>query len=124
MMTGWELLMSAAVKPEDIETLCVRLGGGFGQVPVKEAQLWLSQMNFYASYDDDGWDGTPTFPKGAQWAFQVWTPQRIYRTEVFDRLIFLQSVPRTPEHWMRVMTIKQELRDLSTGRMWRRGEPV
>lgn len=126
MMTGWQLLMSASVDPDDIECVCVRVGSEFGQVPVADAEHWLSQMHFFTSYEDEGWRGNPTLTAAEEVNdFQVWTPLRIYRTITVGGIIVLEIIPRTPSHWMRVTSRPERaLSEIETGREWKYGEPT
>lgn len=123
-MTGWQLLMSAAVNPDDIEAVCVRVGIDFGEVPVADAEAWLSKMNWFTSQEDVGWIGHPTLTPDEHYEFQVWTRDRIYRTREWHGIMQLISWPRHAPQWMRTASrTEPDLTEIKTGRTWKWGEP-
>lgn len=124
MMTGWELLRSRLVETDVIETICVRLNDRFGEVPVADAEFWLSQMPMFTSYEDEGWDGLPSPDRGADYSFQVWTAERIFFTDIVDGITVLRIIPRTPAQWLFVRSrTEQELSEIGTGQTWSYGKP-
>lgn len=125
MMNGWELLMSAAVDPGDIETICVRVNSDFGEVPVAEAQHWLSRMHWFTDHGDDGWIGHPTRTADEAYEFQIWTADRLYRTREWQGIMTLISWPRHPEQWTRITSrFEPDLTEIESGRTWKWGQPT
>jgi hypothetical protein len=123
MMTGWELLMSAAVDPADIEQVCVRVNFEAGEVPVVEAEFWLSLMRWFTSHEDEGWIGHPTATPDEVYDFQVWTPDRIYRTREHEGIMVLISWPRHPEQWMYITSrFEPALTEILTSSVWKYGK--
>lgn len=124
MMNGWELLMSAAVNPDDIECVCVRVNGEFGQVAVEDAKSWLSKMSFFTSHEDEGWTGHPTLTAAEAYEFQVWTADRIYRTREWEGVMTVISWPRHPQQWTYITSrFEPALIEIGTGIEWNWGKP-
>lgn len=126
MMTGWELAKSKGIELDEIEAICVRLDGAFGEIPVDQAEAWLSRMMLFTTYDDPQWEGFPTPDRLSDFRFQIWTPLRLYFTHEVEGICLLSAMPRTPQHWTYVQSLSeaQKLIEIGTGKVWRMGEVV
>lgn len=122
MMSGWELMLAMAIDPAEIETICVRVNGEFGEIPVDQAEHWLSQMPMFTSHEDEDWVGQPYAGREDDFRFQIWTAERIFFTRLLEGIVVLSVVPRKPERWMKVNSRTEKvMTEIGSGATWRYG---
>lgn len=123
MITGLDLLRYGCGRVTNVERVALLCDQAFGVMSFLDAEPWLRQMTFFDDARASDWP-EDFVSKGHRYAFQAWTPERIWFSSSRDGVAILDWRPVDGDEWMRSMSaFEPELIEISSGRLWKFGRP-